>query len=228
MFSKVSVLVPTRGRIARLRTMISSFDQTTGNAPDAELVFRVDNDDAATNEFLIAWGGHRIVYGERGSGYRDMGRYINEAVCAADGDVLMIGNDDMIFRTPDWPAMVLAKANEFPDGLFDIGVSTYNEDHWPFATVSKKAIDALGFMWDPRVYWGDIFLRDAMGMLGRAVKLPEVVIEHDWAGHAPDSTFIEADQNSIYQREPHYWSTTHATAVAEAVSKLKHLEGAAA
>lgn len=221
MFKKVSVLVPTRHRIARLRTMISSFDGTTGNGPEAELVFRVDEDDPGTRDFLLAWGGHKVVVGPRYDGYRSMGTFFNEAAKASDGDVLMCGNDDMVFRTNGWPTLVLAKANEFPDGLFDIGVSTYNEDHWPFATVSRKVVDILGHLWDPRIYWGDIYLRDVMGMLGRAVKLPEVIIDHDWAGHVPDAVFMEADQDSIYRRDPHYWSDTHTPVVVEAAEKLR-------
>lgn len=225
MFTKVSVLVPTRQRIDRLRTMIASFDVTTGNGPEAELVFRVDSDDHATRDFLLAWGGHQVVVGPRLQGYSSMAAFFNELYASCSGDVLMVGNDDMVFRTPGWPAAILAAANLYPDGLFDLGVSTYNEDHWPFACTSRTAADRLGFFWDPRIYWGDIYLRDVMGSMGRAVRVPEVTIDHDWAGHAPDSVFSEANQNDIYRRDPTYWNGTHATAVAEAVAKLS---GAAA
>jgi len=161
-------------------------------------------------------------------GYSSMSLFMNEAFAAARGDVLMCGNDDMVFKTPGWPALVLQAANEFPDGLFDIGVTTFNEDHYPFWTVSRAAAECLGFALDPRIFWGDIFWRDVMGAFGRCVKLPSVEIEHDWAGHAPDATFAEAKQHEIWQRDPTYWTGTHATAVAEAVSRLQALSGAAA
>jgi len=221
-FTKVSVLVPTRGRVGRLRTMIASFDETTGNGPDAELVFRVDDDDHATRDFLLAWGGHRIVVGPRLDGYRSMPDFFNELALAADGDVLMCGNDDMIFRTKGWPALLLRAANRHPDGLFDLGVSTLNDSHFPFSVVSRRAVERMGFLWDPRIFWGDIFLRDVMAWFGRAIHVPDVEIDHDWAGNDPDQTFVESDKN-IVQRNPTYWASVHAPAVEEAAAKLKEL-----
>lgn len=216
-FEKVSVLVPTRGRVARLRTMIASFDQTTGNDPDAELVFRIDDDDLEVLDFLRAWGGHTVVVGPRMRGYGSMPDFFNELVGFATGSVLICGNDDMVFKTSGWPALILAKANEFPNGLFDIGVRTHNEEHFPFSITSKIVAEHLGFLWDPRIFWGDIFLRDVMSAFGRAVMLSEVEIEHDWAGFHPDKTFIESDKGIPAD----YWNVTHPTAVTEAVNKLK-------
>lgn len=221
MFTRVSVLVPTRGRVRRLRTMIASFDATTGNSPNAELVFRVDDDDAETRDFLFAWGGHKVIVGPRYQGYRSMPIFFNELYRASTGDVLMCGNDDMVFKTPGWAPLILAEANRHEDGLFDIGVRTYNEDHYPFFTVSRQAADRLGFLFDPRLFWGDIFWRDVMGTLGRCVKLPSVEVEHDWMGHHPDATFEEARQQEFLTRDPTYWAGTHANAVAEAVGKLR-------
>ncbi len=219
MFEKVSVLVPTRQRIARLRTLITSFDQTTGNAPNAELVFRVDEDDPGTRDFLLAWGGHKVVVGPRMKGYGSMPTFFNELHRASAGDVLMCGNDDMVFQTNGWPAAILAEANKHPDGLFNIGVTTYNEDHYPFSCVSRKAADVLGFLWDPRIFWGDIFLRDVMGTLERTVKLSNVCIDHDWAGSNPDQVFLESDKD-ITAHDPQYWDVTHKQAVREAVARL--------
>lgn len=215
--NKVSVLVPTRGRISRLQTLCQSFQATTHGGLGAELVFRVDEDDV---ESRIALGQYKKVVGPRLRGYASMATFYNDVLCIADGDVLMCGNDDMVFRTDGWPELILAAARRYDDGLFNIGVSTFNEDHYPFSTVSRKMVEALGFLWDPRIYWGDIFLRDVMGTLGRSIKLPSVAIDHDWAGNAPDLVFLEEDQNDIYRRDPTYWSTTHPQIVAEAVARL--------
>lgn len=223
MFSKVSVLVPTRKRISRLQTLIDSFDATTGNGPETELLFRVDFDDPKSRDFLIAWGGHQVVTGPRLNGYSSMGTFFNELTSCSSGDVFICGNDDMIFKTPGWPAKVLAAANKFPDGVFNLGVSIFNQDHYPLCIVSKILVRTLGFIWDPAVFWGDIYLRDVVGAFDRLSLLSEVEIEHDWAGHVPDETFAQAKQNEIWARDPTYWAGTHATAVAEAVSKLRVL-----
>lgn len=224
MSSKVSVLVPTRGRVERLRTLLASYHRTTVDAYEsAELLFRVDADDVETRAFLSETT-HRQIVGPRLQGYRSLPVFFNELARAAQGDVLMCGNDDMVFQTVGWAPLILEEANNHPDGLFDIGVSTHNETHFPFATVSRRAVDALGFIWDPAIFWGDIFLRDVMAHFGRCVMLPTVRIDHDWVGWAPDQTYREANQNDIMRRDPTYWEGTHATAVRRAIAKLEALQ----
>jgi hypothetical protein len=217
MFTKVSVLVPTRHRVERLRTLISSFYATT--CEQADLVFRVDEDDLETIQFLL---GRKVVIGPRYQGYQSMPLFYNELFAAATGDVLLCGNDDMVFRTASWPSIILEAANKYPDGLFDIGVLTHNETHYPFSIVSRKAAERMGFLWDPTIFWGDIFLRDVMAAFGRCVMLPEVVIEHDWAGNKPDQVFRESDKN-ITLRDRTYWTGTHARAVNNAIEVLRPL-----
>lgn len=223
MFTKISVLVPTRGRLTRLRTLITSFDATTGNGPEAELVFRVDDDDTDTLNFLRAWGGHQVVLGPRMRGYASLPNFFNELVGFATGDVLMCGNDDMVFRTPGWAPRILAAANRYPDGLFDIGVSTHNEKHYPFSVTSKKVAEHLGFLWDPRIFWGDIFLRDVMQRFERCVPVSEVQIDHDWAGHTPDTVFVEGNSQRFQMRDASYWVEVHGAAVNDAVERLQVL-----
>lgn len=209
MFTKVSVLVPTRQRPRHLWTLLESFARTTDGA--AELVFRVDEDDTETRRLLAD---QQVVVGSRLDGYRSMPAFFNDLLAASSGDVLMLGNDDMVFQTAGWPSIVLAAANRYPDGLFDLGVSTHNADHYPFSIVSRAMTRRLGFLWDPRVFWGDVFLRDVMEAFDRCVMLPNIAVAHEWAGD-------EASQNEIYQRDPTYWTGTHARAVADAVAALR-------
>ena len=219
MYKKVSVLVPTRNRLGRLRTLIDSYHLTTGRSNQhSEMVFRVDNDDEASRDFL-AKEGFAVLVGPRLGGYDSMPAFFNELYCGSSGDVLMSGNDDFIFRTHDWAPKILECASQFPDGVFNIGVRTLNEDHYPFGITSRKMADVLGFYWDPSIFWGDIYLRDVVANLGRCVKLPEVEIVHDWMGNAPDQVFNES--NKDVTRFPNYWSVIHKTAVDSAVSKLK-------
>jgi hypothetical protein len=220
MFTKVSVLIPTRHRIEQLQVLLESYGRTT-QGQDSELVFRVDDDDQETVTFLTGYH-HTVVVGPRFHGYQSMPVFFNEMAQCADGDVLMCGNDDMVFQTNDWPLHILEVANQFPDGLFDIEVTTHNETHCHFSTVSKKVVDRLGFLWDPRVFWGDIYLRDVMACFGRCIMLSFVQIDHDWAGWRPDRVFMESDKD-ITGKDATDWSGTHLTAVNEAVSRLTWL-----
>lgn len=220
MYKKLSVLVPTRNRIGRLRTLLDSYLTTTaGVSCHSEILFRVDDDDVESYKFLTAAGFPALV-GPRLGGYNSMPTFFNELYKWSSGDVLMSGNDDFIFKTHGWAPKILESASRFPDGIFNVGVRTLNEDHYPFGITSRKMADALGFYWDPRIFWGDIYLRDVVAAFGRCFKLPEVEIVHDWAGNNPDQVFNESDKN-IVGRDPHYWSVTNPTAVNEAVAKLK-------
>ena len=217
MFTKVSVLIPTRQRPERLDSLLTSF----AHEKDAELVFRVDDDDSASQDRLR---GYRVVVGPRHGGYASMPLFFNELYGASTGDVLMCGNDDMVFQTPGWPEAVLETANQFPDGLFDIGVMTLNETHYPFSIVSRKAADRMGFLWDPRIFWGDIFLRDVMAAFGRCVMLSAVQVDHDWAGNRPDGVFLETrESKGRCEGDSSYWSGVHLRAVNEAIDKLRGL-----
>jgi hypothetical protein len=215
-YQAVSVLVPTRGRVAMVDRLLASFDATT--AGRAEIVFRCDHDDEATWTYL---GGQdrRIIVGPRLDGYWSLASFFNDLAAGACGDVFLCGNDDMVFVTPGWDARILAAANAYPDGIFDVNVRTHNARVYPFATISRAARDALGFLWDPRVQLGDLWWRDVCAAYGRLRTLDDVRIDHDWAGHHPDRTHVEADPGSIYRRRPNY-GAEHAAAVADAIARL--------
>lgn len=221
-FSKVSVLVPTRGRVARLQKMLASFAATT--AGHAELIFRIDDDDAETRTYLDAVprgdlkGG--VFQGPRHDGYRSTPQFLKDILPLASGDVLMVGNDDMVFETPEWDRLLIAAANKFPDGLFNLGVETLNATHFPFSVISKRVTEVLGWMYDPRIFWGDIYLRDVMAAFDRTVLIPGIRITHDWAGNAPDATFAEANDLKMSIGTADYWQQ-HAVVVSEAVEKLR-------
>ena len=218
MFKKISVLVPTRMRLERLSTLLASFEETVPNK-NAELVFRVDEDDKWSQNFLV---GHPVVIGPRGKGYGDMPKFYNEMVAIASGNVIMCGNDDMVFRTFDWPTLLLEVANRYPDGLFNLGSSTHNQTHYPFSTVSRSVVETLGFLWDPRIFWGDMYLRDVMAHFGRCVMVPEVRIDHDWAGHNPDPIYKETlPHKRVVEKDKSYWTGPHAIAVKDAIERLQ-------
>jgi len=222
MFKKISVLVPTRHRLDRLAVLLASYERTTA-LENSELVFRIDDDDTETIKFLKD---HHCVVGPRHAGYASMPTFFNELAMCAEGDVLLCGNDDMIFRTTGWAEKILKVANKYPDGIFDIGVTTLNETHYPFSIVSKKMVEHLGFLWDPRIFWGDIFLRDVAAWFDRCIMLPEVAIDHDWAGYKPDRVFAETRTSKERVEGNVAYGELNALAVREAAEKLQGVVGA--
>lgn len=211
MFTSITVLVPTRGRPGRLWRLLESFDQTRVE-DSTSLLFRVDEDDEASRALLKE---REVVVGPR-LGYANLPTMFNELYAASSSDLIMCGNDDMVFETYGWDHHILEAANKYPDGLFDFGMATHNEANFPFVTVSRKTCDRLGFLFDLRMFWGDIFWRDVMSHFGRAIMLPHVHIEHDWAGFNPDQVFIDGENT---RRASH--AEFHAVAVSEAINKLR-------
>lgn len=217
MFASISVLVPTRKRPDNVDRLKASWRATvTGGA---ELLFRIDDDDVAGPSVVAPF---RYVQGPRQHGYRSLPRFFEELRRVATGDLLMCGNDDMVFETPDWPQLVLAAANQYPDGIFDLGVETHNAKNFPFSIVSRRAVEAIGHLQDPRVFWGDVYLRDVMAHFSRAVRIPTVRVAHEWMGRTPDETFLDAKQGDRRNWDTAYWDL-HRTAVADAVAKLRPL-----
>ena len=201
--------------------MIASFDRTT--AGQAELLFRIDNDDTETYEYLksVPWRLKRGVFkGPRLKGYESTPTFLNDLLPLSQGDILMVGNDDMVFETEAWDKMIVRAANNFPDGIFNFGVETLNTAHYPFSIISRRVADILGGMYDPRIFWGDIYLRDVIAHFGRTVLLPEIRINHEWAGYKPDMTFAEANDMKMRIGTPEYWER-HRQVVAEAIEKIQ-------
>lgn len=226
MFTKISVLVPTRKRLPQLQTMLESYAATVLDPTSAELLFRIDDDDPETEALLqraeqgclrdLPWS---LVTGPRYEGYRSFPWFVDELRQLARGDVFMVGNDDMVFRTPDWPRLLLEEAGKYPDGLFDLGVQTYNAGVFPWSVISRHAVDLMGHIHDPRLFWGDVYLRDVMACFGRAIAVPHVQIDHVWMGHTPDQTFLEARQGEARNWDAAYWAL-HRQCVDEAFAKL--------
>lgn len=215
----LSLLVPLRGNPGRRDRLWSSLWAT---APDVELVVRLDDYDAET----AAWARALrplpvIVTGPRLNGYASLPRFFNEMARVASGDLLMCGNDDMIFDTPNWDAAYCARATEFPDGVFDIGCMTYPAGAFPFSCVSRQTVQALGFLNDERLLYSDIFLRDLMGRFGRLLFLPEVGIRHEDPDHGEDLA-ANAAKYALHLDAAAYWAM-HNRCVDEAVAKIRPL-----
>lgn len=221
----ISILVPTRNRLPRLKRMIDSVINTS--CWENELIFRVDEDDVLTRE----WFEHRnykVLIGPRKNGYASLPSFFNDMVKIAQGSIIMCCNDDAVFRTENWDEKIEAKAEQFPDGIYNIGVATkVNEQVFPFSIVSRRLTEILGFINDERLLYSDLFLRDVCNSFGRCIFMQDVVIEHDWAGRTPDKTRHEAQQHentvwAAYKKFTPEYERLHNQCVNEAIERIGH------
>jgi hypothetical protein len=227
-FQSISVLVPTRRRPEALSRLLASFAATVPDPCQAELVFRCDSDDPESME-LVRRSGCLLVVGPRNEGYRSLPLFFNQMAAVARGDVLMCCNDDAEFQTPGWPALILAEANNYPDGIFNIGVRVgLNDDKFPFSVVSRRMMDRMGCLNDPRLLFSDVFLLDVARAFNRAVRLDSVTVFHHWAGHRADDTRLEANRHEfelVFKDVHGNWTDAyrdlHTSVVAEAVGRIR-------
>lgn len=229
-YRRVSLLVPTRKRPEYLKAFLDSYNATASDRDDSEIVFRVDFDDLESLKMLTEYD-WPVIVGPRRQGYQSLPSFYNEMVRLATGDILICCNDDVIIETPGWAQLVIEAANKYPDGIFNIGVSTVRlEENYVFSCVSRKLVDRLGFINDERLVYSDIFLMDVAKHFGRLSKLWTVRFRHNWAGEHPaglDSTRAEAQQvefAKVFADATGAWSDKyrrlHDAVVAEAVARI--------
>lgn len=235
-FETISILLPTRGRVKQLDRTVKSIRQKADQSPRIEIIFRCDVDDIETQTYLRT-NNEIFIVGPREKGYASLPKFMNQCAALSSGDVIMMFNDDAIIETKGWDSKLLRCANQFPDGIFNIGVSTgLNDNLIPFSIVSKNFKEALGYVNDERLLFSDIFLLDVMERFGRVIRLPDVMFRHNWAGcETTDKTRRDAQihENAIVfdgtpgdsQNPKKNWQKTylylHENAVKETVEKLR-------
>lgn len=211
----ISVIVPTRGRVPQLSRMLDSLWKTAGDAERVEVICRIDDDDPDTAAFLARVGRVRVLVGSRLNGYATLATITNEAARQARATLVLVVNDDVEFQTAGWDAHLQAAASQYPDGIFDLGVTTMNAGKFVFPCVSSRQIGILGGVFDERLIYTDIWLRDVVKPFKRAIRVPKVTITHHWEGKSDDQTSAAARvQTPEYQQ-------LYAQCVAEGQAKIR-------
>lgn len=190
----LSVLCPTRNRPGNVERMTESAQVTADGI--VEFVFYTDSDAPGSVPETISSRDHaRVLTGER-IVLSDMW---NACAAQAGGQILMQCDDEVIFRTPGWDAMVAAAFAQYPDHIaFVHGRDLYQPDG-TFGTLGflhRRWVDTVGYFTPPHFScdYGDTWLNDVSNALGRRVYLPEVITEHlhPVAGKAQwDATHLE-------------------------------------
>lgn len=166
---KISVIAPTRGRPDSVKRLVDSIRATSHAMP--EVIVYVDEDDETMRDEIE---GVTYLRGPRIT----LSQCWNEAAKIATGDILMVGADDIVFKTPQWDRMVISTFESCPDKL----ILVHGDDgHWgkDFGThplVHRKWYEAVGYLLPPYFVsdYGDTWLNEVANQLGRRVYLPFV------------------------------------------------------
>lgn len=172
----ISVLCPTRGRdSAVVHHWCSAYD----NAADNERVgisLRFDEDMSVPLGWCtITYAGHtQVRIGPRA----DSATLFNDCASAATGEILMMGGDDMRFRTPGWD--VIVDEMMWDDGLGCLYPEDGQTGNCVHPIVGREWYELFGFFCPPGYNWAyvDTWIADVARRAGRLKKLHNVLCEH--------------------------------------------------
>jgi len=201
---RISLLLPTRGRPALVERLFRSIVATASHLTRIEMIMYVDDDDVGSHQLQSS---HFRVKRTIGPGMT-MGGYNSACLAQAEGDVVMLVNDDMIFGTRGWDDQLLALDAEYPDKIYLGYGNDLNKGRklCTFPILSRRTCDLLVEPY-PMAYGGafidmhlfDIFKRLRYRGFDRIRYLDGLIVEHLHfrAGKAePDETYLRRNRFS--------------------------------
>lgn len=101
-----TVMIPTRGRSQHLENLIQNIFNSVSDTNNIEIVFRCDDDDTETINFLKEKVSDsdkvRMIVGPRGIGYSELHVFYNQICESSDAEWFFLFNDDAILNKTDW------------------------------------------------------------------------------------------------------------------------------
>ena len=153
MSKRISILTPTRQRPHRLSEFIMSVYQHTEEKDRVEMLMYVDADDPTKDQYMDFFVHCQtefqdflrihFIFGAP----KSVSKSWNELYIRSVGDIIIMGNDDMIYRTPSWDRMVELESNKFEDDIYCMWMDdrANQENHCAFPIVSQKWCETLGY-----------------------------------------------------------------------------------
>lgn len=101
----ISVLLPSRGRPKALTETVEGLLDLADRPGSIQILIAADPDDPDTHAVDLPWQAAMWTASER-YGYPQLHEYVNRLAQRADGDWLMLWNDDARMLTPGWDSIV--------------------------------------------------------------------------------------------------------------------------
>ena len=184
----ISILTPTRQRPNRLSEFIMSVYMHTEVKNRVELLMYVDRDDPTKDQYLDFFEHCQtefrdflrihFVFDEP----KSVSKSWNDLYEKSVGDIIIMGNDDLLYQTPSWDRMVELESNKFEDEIYCMWMDDRinRENHCAFPIVSRKWCETLGYF-TPGVFhfgYNDTWVFDIAQKINRCRFLGGVVAEH--------------------------------------------------
>ena len=184
-----SILTPTRNRPNNCERFIKSVYNSARTRKNVEMIFYIDNDDPAITSYKsLDWHAQKeyegfknikFIYGEP----KSVSISWNDLAAECIGDVLIMGNDDLVYQTDGWDEKLDQELDTYKkDKVYvawmDDGL---NQDrHCAFPIVSREWYECLGRFTPGCFHFGynDTWIFDVGKMLDRLHYIPFIKAEH--------------------------------------------------
>lgn len=141
--SKTSLLLPTRGRKEHLERLFESLLKQTSDLSKIEIVLCIDEDDIETQSLVF----DPVFHVTRLMGPRStMETYNTRCFVASSGDIVILFNDDIVVRTPNWDRIILSFDEGHKDKIYLAYVNDLLKEgeSWFFSDPVEKSLRDIG------------------------------------------------------------------------------------
>lgn len=182
---KISLLLPTKNRVERLKSFLNSILETANHIQDIEVILYIDQGDSVSEQFTF--GSEKLKVIKIIGPHTSMGHANSTCLAKASGDLIMLVNDDILIRTPGWDDIVISQAKRYSDEIFLLFPNDLFKTNKlsAFPIISKKLCSLIqapfpdcfqGSFIDSHLF--DIFNRLKRKGIDRIAFLSDVVFEH--------------------------------------------------
>lgn len=181
---KKAILTPTRGRPDRMAQFVGSV-LSTAAGDDVFCYNYIDKDDGTAPAYLdklLSFYPKAITHIGEPQSVSKSWNVIADMALRDGAEVFIMGNDDLMYRTPRWDVILEENIKKFPDDIyclwFEDGIN--GAAHCAFPIVSRKWVSTLGYF-TPGIFefgYNDTWAFDIGKRIGRAHFIPDVMTEH--------------------------------------------------
>jgi hypothetical protein len=185
----ISVIFLSRMRPIPYQRVIDSCLNLADFPDNIEILCKLDYDDTTYHQYISIASKYvqtGIFTSDRKNGYLSSVENSNLLGRISTGKILMNFNDDAYITAKHWDSIIMNKASEIKDDIFDFTCSIHSaksiDDHTNpvnFPIISRKVFNIIGMA--PHLS-NDIVLATAFRRLNRCFHLSELSICHDHVG----------------------------------------------
>lgn len=149
--TKISILLPTRGRTTQLLRSVESLIDLAQDPAAVQWLFGFDNDDMDTYQWfqehvlpkIMTSGARYTCMGFEPMGYARLNEYVNRLADKATGNWLVFWNDDAVMETHGWDSVINSYTGHFCLQAFD----THNMHPYSiFPIVPREWLEVVGHL----------------------------------------------------------------------------------